>query len=303
VIMKHVVSISLGSRERDNQMELEIFGETILIERIGTDGDMDKAANMFRDLDGKVDAFGLGGADLGMTVNERYYPFYSTGKLVRHIHKTPVVDGLGLKSTLERKVTGFLELNLASHLDTFGRKAFFSTGTDRWGLCQPFATTGYECIFGDLMFVLGIPVPIRSVETLLATKIAAPVVTRLPFKWLYPLSTKTEIHIPRFKKYYQWATVIAGDCIYLKRYLPKELLSGKIIVTNTTTPDDTDLFRQAGVQYLVTTTPVFNGRSFGTNVIEAVLIAISGQNRKLTRDELFRMLNQTGIGPQLQKLN
>jgi hypothetical protein len=53
----------------------------------------------------------------------------------------------------------------------------------------------------------------------------------------------------------------------------------------------------------VTTTPVFNGRSFGTNVIEAVLIAISGQNRKLTRDELFRMLNQTGIGPQLQKLN
>lgn len=302
--MKHVVSVSLGSSERDKSLELKMFGDTILIERIGTDGDMDKAAKLFRDLDGKVDAFGLGGADLGMTVDNRYYPFHSTGNLIRYIHKTPVVDGMGLKSTLERKVADFLEQNLAPHLGTFGRKAFFSTGTDRWGLCQPFATSGYECIFGDLMFVLGLPIAMRSVDTLLTvTKIFAPVVTLLPFKWLYPLNKNSSIRKPRFEKYYQWATVIAGDCIYLKKYLPKKLIDGKIIVTNTTTPDDLDLFRKAGVQYLITTTPVYEGRSFGTNMIEAVMVAISGLNRKLSHDELNHMINEMEIGPQIQRLN
>ena len=38
-----------------------MMGEKMIIERIGTNGDMEKAANLFRELDGKVDAFGLGG--------------------------------------------------------------------------------------------------------------------------------------------------------------------------------------------------------------------------------------------------
>jgi hypothetical protein len=39
-------------------VEVELLGEKVVIERIGTDGDMEKAAQMYKDLDGKVDAFG-----------------------------------------------------------------------------------------------------------------------------------------------------------------------------------------------------------------------------------------------------
>ena len=42
--MKHAVSVSLGSAKRDKRVELELFGERVLIERIGTDGDMEAAA-------------------------------------------------------------------------------------------------------------------------------------------------------------------------------------------------------------------------------------------------------------------
>jgi hypothetical protein len=96
--------------------------------------------------------------------------------------------------------------------------------------------------------------------------------------------------------------VIAGDCHYIKRHMP-DRLPGKIIATNTTTPADVEAFRQSGVKYLVTSTPVLEGRSFGTNMMEAALIAASGKGRKLSREELNQALNQLGLEPQLQELN
>jgi hypothetical protein len=80
-------------------------------------------------------------------------------------------------------------------------------------------------------------------------------------------------------------------------------LTGKVIVTNTTTPEDVEQFRKFGVKYLVTTTPVLEGRSFGTNMMEAALVAVSGKGRPLTWDEYSELLDQLGFEPQLQELN
>jgi hypothetical protein len=129
-----------------------------------------------------------------------------------------------------------------------------------------------------------------------------PVIGRLSFEWVYPTGEKQEKRIPKWVKYYQWATVLAGDCHYIKRHLP-DRLEGKIVATNTTTPEDVVLFRQAGIKYLVTSTPVLDGRSFGTNMMEAALIAVSGKGRKLNREELSQMLDELGFQPQLQELN
>ncbi len=56
----------------------------------------------------KVDAFGVGGADLGITMNERYYPLYSVRNLVQGL-KTPAVDGGIVRRVLERKLVQRLE--------------------------------------------------------------------------------------------------------------------------------------------------------------------------------------------------
>ncbi len=78
--MKRAVSISIGSSRRDKVVELELLGEKISIERRGTDGDMEKAAQLYKELDGKVDAFGVGGADLGVMTDNKWYPFYSVNQ-------------------------------------------------------------------------------------------------------------------------------------------------------------------------------------------------------------------------------
>lgn len=80
-------------------------------------------------------------------------------------------------------------------------------------------------------------------------------------------------------------------------------MKGKIVLTNTTTAEDVELFRQLGVKYLITTTPVLEGRSFGTNMMEAALVALAGKGRPLKWDELNEMIAKLGFGPQLQKLN
>jgi hypothetical protein len=301
--MKRAISISIGSSKRDKAVVVNLLGEEVSIERIGTDGDMEVAAQKYKELDGTVDAFGVGGADLGLLVDDKWYRLYSVEKMVRFIKKTPVVDGTGLKNTLENKSAPFLEAKLGDYITQRGKKAFIMTGADRWGLTRSFLDGGYECIFGDLMFSLGIPIALHTDKQLKTlAKILMPIAGRLPFEWVYPTGEKQEERKPSYVNYFQWATVVAGDCHYIKRYMPDDM-KGKVIVTNTTTPEDVELFRKCGVKYLVTTTPVLEGRSFGTNMMEAALIAISGKNRVLTHDEYNDLLTQLGFEPQLLELN
>lgn len=301
--MKRAVSISIGSSKRNKAVEVTLLGEQVSIERLGTDGDMEKAARLYQELDGVVDAFGVGGADLGLQVEDRWYPLFSVQPMVRFVKKTPVVDGAGLKNTLENQLAGFIEEKIGAYVQSKGKKAFIVSGADRWGMSTSFLNSGYECIFGDLMFGLGLPVPVHSAAGL--KRLAAlllPVVGRLPFEWVYPTGEKQEKRIPKWEKYYEWGTVIAGDCHYIKRHMPDQM-TGKVIATNTTTPADVELFSRLGVKYLITSTPVLEGRSFGTNMMEAALIAVSGKGRKLNYAELDEMLRLLGFGPQIQELN
>jgi hypothetical protein len=298
--MKRAVSISIGSSKRDKSVEVELLGEKVLIERIGTDGSMEKAAQLYRELDGKVDAFGVGGTDLGLTVGDRWYPLYSMQSMVRYVKQTPLVDGSGLKNTLETGVVPCMESKLDGYIKE--KKVLMTTGVDRWGMSLSFDRAGYEMVLGDLMFALGIGIPIRSLAGL--KRVAAvmiPIAGRLPFEWVYPTGEKQEKRIPKWEKYYQWATVLAGDCHYIKRHMP-DRLDGKVVVTNTTTPEDVEMFRKADIRYLVTTTPVLQGRSFGTNMMEAALVAVSGKGRPLTKAEYEELLKRLGMEPQVQEL-
>lgn len=301
--MKRAVSISIGSSKRNKKVEVTLLGEQVSIERIGTDGDMEAAALKYKELDGQVDAFGVGGADLGAIVEGKFYPFHSVQKLVRYIEKTPVVDGGGLKNTLENKAPAFLEKKIKDYLDERGRKVMITVGVDRWGLSKSFAEAGYETVFCDLMFALDIPIPVRSMKGLRTlASILIPIVTRFPFEWLYPTGEKQNEHRPKYNKWYEWATVIAGDCLYIKRHMPFNM-QGKVVVANTTTPEDVEFFRKCGVKYLITTTPVLEGRSFGTNMMEAALVALSGRGRPLTFEELTELIDKLGFQPQLQELS
>jgi hypothetical protein len=201
-------------------------------------------------------------------------------KMVQDVHRTPVVDGATLRNVLEPQVVRLMENRIGAQIRP--KKAFLIEAISRYGMLTAFLEAGYECVFGDLMSALKIPIPVRRLGTLhTLARILLPIVGHMPISFIYSTGKSQEVVVPKYEKYYQEASVIAGDWLYIKKHIP-EHLEGKVIVTNTTTTEDIEFMRRRGIRYLVTTTPIYEGRSFGTNALEAALTAASGKGRVLT---------------------
>src|SRR5690606_25477998 len=140
-------------------------------------------------LDGRVDAIGLGGLDLYIFAGGRRYTFRDAKKLARAASTTPVVDGSGLKNTLERRVVRHLAD--VESIELAGKRVLLVVAVDRFGMAEELASLGSRMVYGDLIFALGIPIPLTSLRPLARlARVVAPIATQLPFKLLYPTGDK-----------------------------------------------------------------------------------------------------------------
>ena len=299
--IKEVVSVSLGSATRNHSVEIDLLGERFKLSREGVDGDFDRAAARLAELDGTVDVLSLGGIDLYLRAAGHDYHFRAAKPLAASVDKTPLVCGAALKGPLEhatiRYMTGELGLQLA------GKRALVTAAVDRYGLAEGLLEAGCDLRYGDLLYALGIPVLIRGKRTLDALiRVLAPIVVQLPFSWLYPTGAEQDKPPSQSRAHlYDRFDIIAGDYQYVRKYMAEDM-SGKWVVTNTTTSADVEEMRRRGVELLVTSTPRLSGRSFGTNVIEATLVALSGASRELDADAYLRLLDKVGFAPDVQWL-
>ena len=131
-----------------------------------------------------------------------------------------------------------------------------------------------------------------------------PIITQVPFTWLYPLGSEQDKQpTPKWTKYYQQSQVIAGDFLQIRQYMPDDL-SGKIIVTNTTTAKNVEELRKRNLHILVTVTPRLEGRSFGTNVMEATLLALMDKPQsEVTQADFLELIERIPLEPNLEVLN
>ncbi len=291
--MKRAVGISLGSSKRDKRVVVNLNGVEIQVERIGTDGDVAKARQLYLDLDRKVDAFGVGGVDLYLRLDQREYPLHAALKLVAGVKQTPLCDGRGLKHTLEQRV---FELAKAELGDVRFKQAFIPVAADRLGLAAAVSEVSDRCVFGDLMVALGVPLPVYGLPAFKrVARVMLPIVSHFPMSMLFYGSDGAEQE-PKYEKYFEGSDLIAGDFLFMRKYMPKSLV-GKTIVTNTTTEDNIALLKERGVKTVITTTPRYEGRSFGTNTTEAMLTAYAGMSRRLTDEELNGLIDELGLKP------
>jgi hypothetical protein len=298
-----VVSVSLGSAKRNKTTRTELLNTEFELTRIGTDGNLKLARELIQQLDGKVAAIGLGGIDLYLLAGNRRYVIRDARKLALSSRLTPVVDGSDLKLLLEsRIVEELLNHNLDPPLAE--SKVLQVSALDRYGMASKLEECSREIIFGDALYALGINLPLnrlRSVEQL--ARVLLPVLSRMPFRFLYPTGKKQEQGSGRYSEYFTWADWICGDFHYIRRNMPQRL-NGKIVLTNTTTEEDTEMLAERGLKYLITTTPVIDGRSFGMNVLEACIVAlIREQDDFISQQTLQVYLNKLNLGPTIKKLN
>lgn len=301
--MKTVVSVSLGSSSRDHRAQVELLGEPFDISRIGTDGSIDRAIAKLRELDGHVDAIGLGGIDVYLYAGKKRYELRDGKRLLDALKITPAVDGSGLKNTLEREAVRFLQEELG--LKLAGMKVLMVSALDRFGMAQALVDAGADVLFGDFIFALDLDKPVRGLAEFeaLAEKYL-PDACKLPFQFFYPTGKKQDRPPqPKYPQYYEEAELIAGDFHFMRQFMP-ERLDGKTVLTNTVTQHDIDDLAARGVRRLVTTTPDFGGRSFGTNVVEAALVALLGKRwEDVSQEDYARLLGQLHLHPRVIELN
>lgn len=304
--MKKILSISVGSITRDHTTHVNFLGQDCEISRQGTNGDFNLAIQRYRELDGKVDAFGVGGAEFYLQVGPRRYYFRDIKRIRRVIQFSKVGDGNGIKRLLAQRAFSALEDHLQSQGQSLrGLKGLKTNAVDRYGMAEAMVNAGLDCVFGDFMFALGLNYPMRSLRQVrLVAALLLPVITRLPYMWFYPLGAQQEKEPQnKWPQYYARADVIAGDFLQIRHYLPSDL-SGKIIVTNTTTDRNVELLQKRGVKILVTTTPRLEGRSFGTNVMEATLRALSPKpDAEITSQDFLDLIERIPLKPNLEILN
>lgn len=299
--MKEIVSVSLGSSTRDMEVEVELGGHRLHIRRIGTDGDLDQALALVRELDGKVDCFGLGGGDRYLVAGKRRYEVVAMARLAQAAKRTPVVDGGGFKETLEPHLLH--RLAQEGQIDLRGKETLLVSAVDRPGMARALPELGARVTYGDLIFALGVPLPLHSLRSIsILGFLVLPIVRRLPMSVVYPTGAKQESVTGKYAKYFYRSQVIAGDFHYIRRYLPPHM-DGRMVITNTIRAQDLKLLRAAGISRLITTTPAFGEGSFGTNVIEAVLVAVSGrQPHELSGPDYLDLLDRLGLSPRTMHL-
>jgi len=286
--MKKILSISLGSSKRDKKVCINLPIGEFEIERIGTDGDIQKMIELFKTYDGKVDAFGLGGTDFYIKFGNKEVTLKEVGKVIDFTKtlKTPVCDGQWIREKFGFEDIAIKYLRENGYLNE-NTKVLIPSGVSRYNLVVGFRKENCKILYGDLMFSLGLSIPIYSYKTFIfLASIIVPIAKYLPHKMLYPIGEEQEKIVPKFEKYYKWADIIAGDCIYIKKHMPDDL-SNKIILTNTTTENDRLLFKDRKVKMVITTTPEFDGRTFGTNVIEAIICAYYGKRVTELKEEEY----------------
>lgn len=268
-----ILSVSLGSSKRDKTAASELMGVPLSLERMGVDGKFYRAVELITQLAPEVQAVGLGGIDLYLYAGDQRYTVRDALKLAQAAGDTPVADGSRLKRLLEPALVYRL---MAEHpeIPLKGRKVLMVSGVDRTGMAKALAENAGEIVFGDFIFALGLPIPLRSYRSVVrAGRALLPIITKLPFQFIYPTGEKQDKASPKQRRWLEWAEVIAGDFHYIRRNLPASL-EGKVVLTNTTTEEDREVLAARGLRYLVTTTPMVEGRSFGMNVLEGSLLAL-----------------------------
>jgi predicted amino acid dehydrogenase len=301
---KEIVSISLGPSSRDYELTTQLFGEEVHVRRLGSDGDVARAREWVGQFDGQVDAIGLGSMNLYFRVGHRTYVHRQIQQVASAASVTPVVDGVHLKSTLERWAIGQVaaqQRGIFSH-----KRVFVVSGIDRYGMADVLSGYTRRIVFGDPVFHLNSPFALHSFAALERyAALVLPALCRAPYGKLCPVGGEQDLRTPRGTQYFDHADVIAGDFAYIRRFAP-ENLQGKVLITNALSARDVDDLRERGVEALVTITPPLDqAHAFvGTNVLEAILVSFLDRPLEaITDDDYLKLVEHSRLEPQITILN
>jgi predicted amino acid dehydrogenase len=303
ITVKQVLVIHLN--EHNAESTVEFLGQTVTLIQRGCEGAYARAEALIREYDGKVDAIALDGLSVWLQLGSTRRQHEVGAQLAAVATQTPVVDGCGIRSGLER--WGVI-LADREEPGIFARKqVLMAPGLNHSGLAE--ALSRHDCAlrYAEPIIYFGLPdVPgVGSARTL---EQAAPAtldrLKRQPFRRIHPQPGAPSRARPADP--FLWADVIAGDAGAIRRYAPGDLKHKTVILESANDEDLADL-RRRGVSIAITMMPSLDptddlGR-WPAAVIEGVLATLrADRDEPLTEDTYLDLMTDIRWTPAIRYL-
>jgi predicted amino acid dehydrogenase len=303
--VKQVVSISLGPSANDYEFETEFLGQNFTVTRIGTDGDLEKAAELLLQWDKKADAIGLGHIKFPYGVGPRYL----TKKQHHHLKElgaqiqTPVTMGSTLRDVSFEWALRYIEYKFGSYFNN--ARVLFLSGMSNYRIAKVMSEFTDNLTFADPILENSIPKFLNSLSSLESYAHSAHEV----FQWV-PSKRLADSVVPVktwnayiLRKAAQKANIIVvpffGFDDYLKDFTIEEL-GGKTIITSTAYDERVAFLKERGVDVIIDTTPKILQRVVAPNVLEALILAALGrENDKVHADDLLEIISAQKMDPRV----
>ena len=133
---KNIVSISFGTSENDYEFETEFLGQDFSIRRIGTDGDIERVADLLKEWDGKADAIGLGNVRFPYDIGPKRVMQKQDKKLklLSSRIRTPVTTGNAYRNVAHEWSLRFLQFKFGEYFNN--ARVFFLSGLSNYRIAK-----------------------------------------------------------------------------------------------------------------------------------------------------------------------
>ncbi len=298
--MKKVVSISLGSAERDFQFRTEFLGERFQVTRVGTDGDSGKAMQLVGEYRKKADTLGLGMVRDHYSVGTSRYTAAETRKLERAAQDTPITTGRKLREIVQEWTLRSAQAELG---DIFSNaKVLFLSGAHSYRLAAILAESTDNLSFADPIVQFGIPNVLHTLSALELYAAGSHPILRLEsgqelVPSLAPLKFFNHFLLRRLVK--DSHVVVAAHYDQLKHY-GREELEGKTVITSAISEERSEELAEKGVRLVLDCSIQCFSETVDLNTVEAmVMAALDKPAADISHDDYLEIFANLELEPRI----
>ena len=304
--MKQIISISLGNSKDDYEFATEFLGQQFTIKRIGTDGDVDIAADLLKQWDSEADAISLGGLNFNYAIGSSR----AIEKQARRVEslksqiKSPVTTGEKLRRVSFEWAIRHLQFSFGNNYFNH-TKVLFLSGLLSYNIAKVISEYTDNMTFADPLFENGIPKFLNSIEDLeMYAKGMHDILEWVPSKRFASSTTPIRQWNDYLRrKAIQKANIIVVPTYNFYEYLKDcglEELGGKTIITATVYEDRIQFLQERGVDVIIDCTPKILEQVVGFNVLESMIsAALDIPLNAITEDDLLEVISVEHLDPRV----
>lgn len=302
--MKQIVSISLGKSSDDYEFAAEFLGQQFTIKRVGTDGDVNLAADLMEQWSAEADAICLGGLNFDYAIGSSRAMAEQAKKVkaLKSRISTPITTGERLRRVSYEWAIRHLQFKHGNNYFNH-TKVLFLSGLLNYNIAKVISEWTDNLTFADPVFENGIPKFLHSLDELdLYAKGVHDFLDWVPTRRL----ASSAMPIRAWNKYIvrkaiQKTSILVVPTYDFYEYLNGcglEELGGKTIITSTVYEDRIQFLKERGVDVVIDCTPKILEQVVGFNVLEALIAAaLDISLDELTDDDLLEVISEQRLDP------